>query len=212
MYKQIILFLVAIFIFTACSSKDNVEYNKPAIYWYNKMLKQISRYQLDAADDTYTSLEAEHRNSPLLESATLIIAQMHMQEEEYMMANYYYDEYLKKASTTKNFDYVRYLKVKSKFLAFKNQFRDQELLYKTIKESKEFVQKYPHSQYIYLVQTIYSRLLIDQALFEENISQLYTRVDKPKASKIYHNKATKIWHHTEVIKDVDVPFYRAVFE
>ena len=56
--KSLLLVITSIFIFTACSSKNEVtEYNKPALYWYNKMLTEISRGYLDQADDTYTSLE-----------------------------------------------------------------------------------------------------------------------------------------------------------
>ncbi|NCB12314.1 MAG: outer membrane protein assembly factor BamD, partial [Erysipelotrichia bacterium] len=64
--KNLLLIACAAFVFTACSSKEEQEYNKPALYWYNKMMKQISSGDLDQADDTYTSLESEHRNSPFI--------------------------------------------------------------------------------------------------------------------------------------------------
>jgi len=57
---NIILLSTLIYIFTGCSAKEEEEYNKPAIYWYNKMINKISNYQLDQADDTFTSLESEH--------------------------------------------------------------------------------------------------------------------------------------------------------
>ncbi len=40
--KNLLLIACAAFVFNACSSKNEEEYNKPAIYWYNKMLKQIA--------------------------------------------------------------------------------------------------------------------------------------------------------------------------
>ncbi|MFY4860683.1 outer membrane protein assembly factor BamD, partial [Aliarcobacter butzleri] len=61
--KGLLLVTCATFVFTGCSSKSEQEYNKPALYWYNKMMKQIASGDLDEADDTYTSLESEHRNS-----------------------------------------------------------------------------------------------------------------------------------------------------
>ena len=153
---NIIFISTLVYIFTGCSSKEEEEYNKPAVYWYNKMINEISNYQLDQADDTFTSLESEHRNSPLLPSAIMIIAITHMEDEEYALANYYFDEYLKKYSLKKNADYIRFLKIKSNFLAFKNQFREQKLLTRTIVETDKFIGEYPNSQYIHLVKNIKS--------------------------------------------------------
>ena len=210
--KLILLFIFIVYSFTACSYKEEHEYNKPAQYWYNKMIKQISNFQLDAADDTYISLESEHRNSPLLPSAMMIIAYAHMQDDEYIMANYYFDEYLKRFSSSSNADYIRYLKIKTNFLSFKQQFRDQELLTDTLKQTNEFLKEYPKSQYIYLVETIKARLLMAKAIFDDEIAQLYKRVDKPIASTVYNTKAKNSWSDLTTIKKVDVPWYRAIFE
>lgn len=209
---NIIFIASLVYIFTGCASKEDEEYNKPAVYWYNKMIKQISNYQLDDADDTYTSLESEHRNSPLLPSALMIIAITHMEDEEYALANYYFDEYLKKFSVKKNADYIRYLKIKSNFLAFKNQFREQALLTKTIEATDKFVVEYPKSQFIYIVKDIKSRLLMSKSTFDTEISELYERVEKPKAKEFYAKKASESWKDVENIEKVDVPWYRAIFE
>lgn len=208
-----ILVISFINIFTGCASKSTEEeYNKPAVYWYNKMIKQLSNYQIDEADDTYTSLEAEHRKSPLLPSAIMIIAVAHMEEEEYQMANYYFDEYLKRFSLKKDADYIRYLKIKSNFLAFKSQFREQNLLAETLIQTDKFVKDYPKSQYIYLVKTIKSRLLMAKAIFDKEIAALYSRVDKPKAQEVYTAKAAQSWKDVENIKPIDLPWYRSLFE
>ncbi len=211
--KQSILLILAMFIFTACSTKEkSVEYNKPAVYWYNKMLKQIATASIDEADDTFTSLESEHKNSPLLPSALMIIANAHMDEEEYVMATYYFDEYLKKFSTATNIDYVRYLKVKAKFMGFKYQFREQELVYDTINDANYFIESYPDSEYIYLVKDIKSRLNMAKASFDKEVSELYTRVGKDKASEVYEQRTKQSWQDMKNTSDVEVPWYRAIFE
>lgn len=208
------LLVSSIYIFSGCSSKKESvqEYNKPAAYWYNKMIKQISKFQLEEADDTFTSLEAEHRNSPLIPSAMMIIASAHMEEEEYQMANYYFDEYLKRFSLKKEADYIRYLKIKSNFMAFKSQFREQKLLDETLKETNEFLIMYPKSDYIHLVQSIKSRLLMAKAMFDKEIADLYGRIDKPEAQQFYNEKAKESWAKPEQIEEADVPWYRAIFE
>ncbi|MEA3554831.1 MAG: outer membrane protein assembly factor BamD [Campylobacterota bacterium] len=211
---QMVLFIsLTTSIFSGCSSKNEVqEYNKPAVYWYNKMIKQISNGQIDEADDTYTSLESEHRNSPLLPSAIMIIANAHMNDEAYQMANFYFDEYLKKFALKQDADYIRFLKIKSNFLAFKNEFREQELLTKTLIETDKFIKLYPHSQYIHVVKTIRSRLFMGKAIFDKEISDLYSRIDKPAAQTIYATKAKQSWEDLESIEPVDTPWYRAIFE
>jgi len=216
MKKNILKVLLATFIissFTACASKkQSEEYNKPALYWYNKMIKQIAKYQLDNADDTFTSLESEHRNSPFIPSAIMIIANAHMENEEYAMANYYLDEYLKRFSLKKDADYIRYLKIKSNFLAFKSQYREQDLLGKTLEDTDIFIKKYPNSQFIYLVHNIKSRLLMSKSTFDKEISSLYGRIDKPEAKKFYDEKASKSWQNDKEIKAVVVPWYKRLFE
>jgi len=211
-FKLILLATVA-YSFIGCGQKNEIkEYNKPAIYWYNKMIKQISNYNLDGADDTFTSLESEHRNSPFIPGAMMIIATAHMEEEEYAMANYYLDEYLKRFSLKRNADYIRYLKIKSNFLAFKSQYREQNLLDETLIKTNEFLQKYPHSEYVHLVQTMKARLLMARSLFDKEIAELYGRIDQPVAKEFYEKKASKNWKDIESIEDINVPWYRAIFE
>jgi outer membrane protein assembly factor BamD len=207
----ILLFLIATF-FNACASKQVEEFNKPALYWYNKMIKEISLNQLERADNTYTSLESEHRNSPLLPSALMVIAITHMDEEEYEVAVYYFDEYIKKFENNSLQDYVRYLKIKAKFLAFKQQFREQKLMDDTLVDINYFVANHPDSSYLFLVKTMQSRLYMAKASLNTEIASLYERINKPKASKVYANKAKTSWSEIKDIEPVSVSWYRTIFE
>ncbi len=195
-----------------CASKHEEEYNKPDIYWYNKMLKEISLYQLDNADSTFTSLESEHRQSQFLPSATMLIGIAHMDEEEYVLANYYFDEYIKRFEKNDPDGRVRYLKIKSKFLAFKQQFREQKLLDETLDEVKKFKNDFPKSSYAYLVNNIESRLMMAKSSLNSEISGLYKRVDKPLASDVYSERAKSSWAKPDEVSKVKVPWYRAIFE
>lgn len=205
--------VIAVFLI-GCSSKDPEaqEYNKPAIYWYNKMLKQIAFYDLEAADDTFISLESEHRNSPLIPTAMLIIANAHIAEEEYDLAKYYLDEYIKRFGLSRNIDYVRYLKIKANFFAFESQFRNQQLILDTLDDIAVFMEKYSNSPYIYLVEDINSRISMAKATFDKEISELYTRKDKPQAAEFYMKKAHNAWAYLDDVEPVSVPLYRSVFE
>jgi outer membrane protein assembly factor BamD len=199
--------------FTSCSSKKGPkEYGQPAIYWYNKIANEIATGDLEAADDTYISLESEHKNSPLLSTALQILVNAHIDEEEYALANFYIDEYTKKFAVSKSVDYFRYLKIKANFLAFSSQFREQNLITETQKEINEFIVKFPNSPYMPLVGTINARLAMAKASFDKEIADLYKRIDKPKAAEFYDNKVAENWINPKEIKEVDVPWYRSLFE
>lgn len=210
--KNLLLIACAAFVFTACSSKTEEEYNKPANYWYNKMMKQISDGDLDEADDTYSSLESEHRNSPFIPSAMLILVNAHIDEEEYALANFYLDEYIKRFGLSKDIDYARYLKIKANFLGFKYQFRDQQLIEETLKEVESFKTKYPSSPYMPLVDTISSRLYMGKASMDKEIAELYERKDKELGARFYEQKVKESWVNPAEIEPVKVPWYRSLFE
>ena len=210
--KNLLLIACAAFVFTACSSKNEEEYNKPAIYWYNKMLKQIASNDLDLADDTYTSLESEHRNTPFVPTAMLILVNAHIDEEEYALANFYLDEYIKRFGLSKDIDYARYLKIKANFLGFKYQFRDQQLIEDTLNQIEDFKVKYKNSPYMPLVDTINSRLFMAKASMDKEIADLYIRRDKEEAAAFYEQKVQNSWVAPQEIEPVKVPWYRAIFE
>lgn len=175
-------------------------------------MKQISDGDLDEADDTYSSLESEHRNSPFIPSAMLILVNAHIDEEEYALANFYLDEYIKRFGLSKDIDYARYLKIKANFLGFKYQFRDQQLIEETLKEVERFKTKYPSSPYMPLVDTINSRLYMGKASMDKEIAELYERKDKEMGARFYEQKVKESWVNPAEIEPVKVPWYRSLFE
>lgn len=204
----------AALVFTACSQKKETvqEYNKPATYWYNKMAKEIAFGDIDAADDTYTSLQSEHKNSPLIATSLQILANAHIDEEQYLLANYYLDEYIKRFALSKNIDYIRYLKIKANYMSLSANLREQDLIRKTIKESNEFIKKFNTSPYLPLVETINARLYMAKASLDKEIADLYKRIGKPQAAEIYNEKVKSNWTKGDEIQPAITPWYRDIFE
>jgi outer membrane protein assembly factor BamD len=172
-----------------CGDKDEVtEFNKPALYWYQKIASSISHSNLDKADSYFISLKSEHMRSPFLPTSIMMLAHAHMNAEEYLLANYYLDEYNKRFGEHHSREYTDFMKLKASFLGVKDVYKDQKLIMDSINKAKIYLQRYPGSAYAPLVNTMLIRLHMSQYLLNENIAALYDRTGKPDAAKIYRDK------------------------
>lgn len=199
-YKKCLLVVIISIFAVGCSNKDAVtEYDKPAIYWYKNIVKNIASSNFDKADNYYISLKSEHMRSPLLPTATMLLAQAHMQDESYLMSDYYLDEYLKKYASGSQIEQAKFLKIKAAFLGVKDINRDQKLMMDTLNEVETFIKAYPDSKYRPVVDTLKVRLNMAQYMLNDNISRLYKRVGKDQASKIYRDKnANSVLNTTDI--------------
>ena len=185
------LSMMMTFVFLGCSNndeEDSAEFNKPALYWYKKIASSISRGSLDKADSYYISLKSEHMRSPLMPTSVMMLAHAHMNEEEYLLANYYLDEYNKRYGEESSREYTDFMKLKASFLGIKDVYKDQKLIIDSIAKSKTYITRYPGSPYSPLVNTMLIRLHMSQYLLNENIAALYDRTGHPNAAKIYRGK------------------------
>ncbi len=197
---------------SGCAAKKKEVFNMPATYWYEEIAKEIKTKDLEKADMLYTSLASEHVESPLLPEAMIMLANAHMQDEEYLLANFYLDEYLKRYGSKTNADHVRYLKIKANYEAFPNPNRNQQLLIDTIKQTKEFITRYPDSKFKPLAQTILVRLELGEYFLNQNIKDLYERTDKEDAAKRYDEKIQNSSLGDSNMIEPHIPWYRSLFE
>jgi len=211
--KYILISICSIFIFGACASKESSkEYNKPASYWYNEIISNVADLKLDEADENYISLESEHRNSPLIQNTLIILANGHVEYGQYELAIYYLDEYAKRFAYSANIDYIDFLKIRAKFLSFKNHLRDQQLLYDILNNIDDYVLNYPNSPYIHSIKTIQSRLYMSKTSFEYEIAKLYERVDKPEAAAYYEEQSQSHNIDMSLVNPAQTPWYKRIFE
>jgi outer membrane protein assembly factor BamD len=203
--------LTAILFFSGCS-KELEEYNKPAIYWYGKIVKNISDGDLEKADNYYSSLQGEHIGSPLLPEATMILAIAHMYYEEYLLSEHFLNEYIKRYATTNEKEDAEFLKIKAKYMALPNPRRDQALIEEAIKEAQKFKYNYPNSMYYAVVDTMQTRLYMAEAALNETIADLYVRLDKPKSAEYYRALKPQPWIKWDEIDRANTAWYREWFE
>ena len=210
--KNLGVILILLALFTGCSNKDMVnEYDKPALYWYNQIVKEIASSNLDKADNYYISLRSEHSRSPLLPTATMLLAQAHMEDQAYIMSDYYLDEYLKKYAKGTKIEQAKFLKIKAAFLGIKDINKEQRLMLNTLANVDKFVKRYPHSIYLPVVDTIKVRLHMAQYMLNENIANLYKRLGKEKAAKFYKEKNAHSPLNMADIKVPEVSFLESIF-
>jgi len=210
--KQIFTLILFTALFVGCSDKDAVnEYDKPAFYWYQNVVREIASSNLDKADNYYISLRSEHSRSPLLPTATKLLASAHMEDQAYIMADYYLDEYLKKYAKGSQREEAKFLKIKAAFLGIKDINKDQKLMLDALKDVDKFVKKYPNSIYLPVVETIKVRLHMTKYMLNENISNLYDRLGKEKAAQIYKEKNANSPLNITDIKAPTVGFIDSVF-
>jgi outer membrane protein assembly factor BamD len=198
-------------LFSGCS-KSVEEYNKPALYWYSKIIQKVSDGDLDKADDYYSSLQGEHIGSPLLPEATMILAIAHMHYEEYLLSEYFMDEYVKRYANANEREFAEYMKIKAKYMALPNPRRDQALINEAIEESKVFKKNYPHSNYISLIETMSTNLEMADVSLNETIVDLYKRLDKPESAEYYKAKKPQTWIDWNHVERAQAPWYRSWFE
>jgi len=198
-------------LFVGCSQKVE-EYNKPAMYWYGKIIKSVANADLEKADSYYTSLQGEHIASPLLPEATMILAIAHLHYEEYLLSEHFLDQYNKRYATDNEKEFADFLKIKAMYKALPNPRRDQALIANTISAAIKFKQEYPSSMYIGIVDTMITRLQIAKAVLDETIASLYDRLDKPESAKYYRNITPHSWIEFDHIQRANSPWYRSWFE
>jgi outer membrane protein assembly factor BamD len=212
LYTKTILFFMAFTVLFSGCAKDLEEYNKPAVYWYAKIIESVSEGNIDKADNYFSSLQGEHIGSPLLPEATMILAISHMHYEEYLLAEHFLDEYVKRYANTNEKEFAEFLKIKAKYLALPNPRRDQELIKQAIIESENFKRNYPNSMYYSIVDTMATRLYLAEAVLNETIADLYLRIDKPKSAAYYKAIEPQPWIVWSEVERANSPWYKEWFE
>lgn len=213
MKKNLLILSLIITFFTACSTKNKDElYNLSSSQWYAQIIKDLQDKDLEKADTHYSGMASEHIADPLLEPTLIILAQAHMDEEEYQLAEFYLDEYNKKFGNSKNVDYTRYLKIKAKFEAFAVPNRNQALMLQSQQEIDNFLKEYPNTQYKPLVQTMLTKFNIAVFYLNSTIADLYNRTNRQQSYEIYQEKLQQSEFFERSIITPELPWYRAIFE
>lgn len=210
-FRKYALFFCA-FLFVACSEKYTELFNLTPEKWYSQIIQDIKSNELKAADNHYISFASEHIASPLLQEILLILAQAHMDNDEYVLANHYLDEYVKKYGNRDNLEFVGYLKIRANFESFANPNRNQKLLQDSISNIEVFLAMYPNTKFRPLVETMLMKFKLAEYSLNSEIYSLYERTGREESAQVYKEKLEKSPLFNMEIIPPRVPWYRKIFE
>ena len=203
----------AIVMLGGCSEKYTELYNLTPDQWYSEIIADIKNSDLESADKHYISMSSEHVASPLLEQILLILAQAHANDEEYLMANFYLDEYLKRyGDSGPRSEFAQYLKIKANFDSFSQPNRNQKLMQDSIAEIEKFLYIYPNTQYRPLIETMLVKFKLAIYNLDMQIADLYERTGRDESAQIYKEKVQASPLNDANIVLPQLPWYRKMFE
>ena len=199
------LFFLFPLIFLACSKNTPTKENLTALKWHTEIYKNIQVKNLDAADNDFISLEAEHPTSIYIKTDLLALFLAHLKSEEYDLSEFYLNQYEKRFASLKDIEWIEYQKIKLHFLKYQNPYTDQKAILDLIKECNNYISSYPNSKYKFEVATILAKADLTKRYLNDKIYKLYKKLDKPKAAKLYKTKIPKN------SKPPVVPWYKKLF-
>lgn len=188
MKKYLVFCIIALFLASCASKKDNELFNLSPEAWYEQIIKDIKDQDLEAASNHYTSFSSEHIKAPLLEPCLLILADAFTANGDSSKAVFYLDEFIKRYGDTKNTEFARFLKIRLQFYAVDMPNRDDNLIKNNVLSASKFLQDYPDSIYKPLVETMLVKLVLSEYNLDKSIYELYNRTSNTISAEIYKEK------------------------
>lgn len=211
MVRNSLAALVLLWLLVGCSGKST-SFNQPAEHWYNEMIGQIAMGNLDQAGDHHTSLIGEHPRSSLIGEATVMMALAHMDREEYLLANFYFDEYIRRFGTAAEQDRMQFFKLLSDYRGLARAGRDQQLILDSLERTGAFLEQQPDSLLVPYAATLQAQLLLGRSYMDGEIADLYDRLNKPDAATWYRERSRNDLKSQGEVIPPKSGFVRGLFE
>jgi outer membrane protein assembly factor BamD len=173
---------------TAPLDENNKTTKKNAKALQEDIFKSLA-HNLDDADEKYVDLKTEFKKSPYVEKSALALAVAHMQQEEFILANFYLQEALK---ANRSNELAKYLLAKNQFLYAKSVASDQTYLNKAIKALETNRKILKDREYKLLADSMLTRVKLEKVYNNQRIGKLYKKLNKNKAYELYISKTLNL--------------------
>jgi len=199
-----LLFLIPLFIFLGCSTKDIEAKNTP-LGIHTQIYKAINNGNLDTADNLLLDLEASFPGSIYIKSDLLALFYTHLKYEDFKLAKFYLEQYEKRFASIKEIPWCEYQKIKIEFLSYQNAYTNEAQILNILHQCKTYKLRYPNSNFLPEVNTIYVKALLTKKYLDDKIYRLYKKLGKVEAAKKYKTTLPKN------SKPPYVPWYKKIF-
>ena len=203
MIKKLLLASSLLFLI-GCSNKAHKEF-KTDLQLHKKIKQDLKNAYYDKADNDFMSLEADYPGSHYIKSDLLALYLAHLQNEDYILAKFYLNQYEKRFASINEIPWCEYKKIKIEFLKYQNAYTNQAEILNILNMCQNFKENYPNSEFLPEINTIYTKVNLTNEYLNKKINKLYKKLDKPKAAKLYKTKIPKN------AKPPVVPWYKKLF-
>ena len=190
MIKKLLLALLLLFLVGCANKTTDKEFNTD-LQIHEQIKKDLTNGALDKADNDFISLEANYPGSPYIKSDLLALFLAHLQNQDYILAKFYLNQYEKRFASINEIPWCEYKKIKIEFLKYKNAYTNQTQILNILNMCKTFQESYPNSEFLPEVNTIYIKAYLTKEYLDKKIAKLYKKLDKPKAANFYNTKIPK---------------------
>lgn len=176
------------FLLLGCASKKtpNQELEKEtALHWHNEVYQALDSIELEEADEVFSTLESEFPKSPFIKRDMLALFYAHKNAKEFGIAKFYLDNYKKRYASKEESIWCEYQRIKLTYQSIENSYTNQKKLTLLQGDLEGFRESYPNSVYNNEIGTMLKKTKLTKKFFNQRISDLYTKLDKPKAAKLY---------------------------
>jgi len=194
---RLIFITIAIFSLNSCQNSKNVKIDNSTkkvnlsddLKIYKNIAKNIGNNNFDEADNLYISLKNGYDGSKFTKNAAINLAIAHIQKKEYILANFYLQEYLSYDSSS---EFAKYLLNRNQFLSAVKNSNDLDYLQKALKALETNSYLVYSNDYKILADSMLIRTKLNIAWRNKEISSLYKRLNKQEAVTIYENKIKEL--------------------
>jgi outer membrane protein assembly factor BamD len=185
--KLHLIFLLLIIPFFIFASNLDILNDEPSEA-YSKPQKPKTALELE--DEKFVSIRRRNSEDAILPEFTLELAEKHLNQEEYVLAQYYVKVYLRDYRSDGQLERAWLLGLLSLFEKLKLTESQDTLLQEILRVGSNFENTFPKSPYLKHIKKIVDESIRIEYKRNNDIANYYEKIGKPQSAAFYRAKNT----------------------